>query len=84
MTMPRIIQPAEKVQLAHDLLTGILEDPGLRKELLRTRFQWIEAEGALAGLCWLLGHEENPAFAVTLERLEVALQRLGITIVDSG
>jgi hypothetical protein len=75
-----ILRPAIDVQRAHDLVSGFL----LNEELPREKTVDALLSAALNVLCWVLGHEDNPAFANNLVRLEAAMGAAGFELIDSG
>lgn len=76
------LRPADEVQRAHDMLVNILLDREMSAKLSDTL---ADSLNFMAGvLCWVLGHDHNPAFAATLEVLEGWLLREGIVMVDGG
>jgi len=70
------VQPAKKIQRAHDLLLQLTLDQMLGEELAPKVIL------ALDVLCWVLCHDHNPSFQDKLNGLEQALKDAGFELVD--
>jgi hypothetical protein len=73
-----VMRDWHEIQRSHDLLQALLagDIPGLL----------VEPQGAFHAamdvLCWVLGHDHNPAFAENLEQIEQEFERRGIVVME--
>ncbi|HZF23991.1 MAG TPA: hypothetical protein VE030_11070 [Burkholderiales bacterium] len=67
---PQLRRTLDEIQRAHDLVGQYCYET--QDE---ATFQFVSA------LCWVLGHDHNPAFADTLATIETLLEGLGVQVV---
>ena len=73
------------IQLAHDTLHCLLEEPGLVAEIYGGDQAARAAELLLCAhqtLCWVLGHDQGAQLECQLNRVRQALARLGYQLTD--
>jgi hypothetical protein len=77
------MRDVNEVQRAHDLLVSLALDEKLLQAAvtLESRPYILYA---LNVLCWVLKHDHNVSFALSLTKLEAALKGLGVTVLDLG
>ncbi len=62
----------DEIQRAHDLLNAVLKGD----VIYVTGADEYALRGALDVLCWILGHDENAAFAENLKRMTSLIQNV--------
>lgn len=77
---PMLMRTADEAQRAHDVLGALLMDRIPLVTVLNMNAAALDA--ACDVLCWLLGHDNNPTFALKLEALEAQITKLGYAIDD--
>ena len=71
-------KPLKDIQFAHDVLASVLGDPELDGVVEpKDKGDLERMTAACDALCWVLGHEDNPAFGERLANLIATLLAAG-------
>jgi hypothetical protein len=73
---PQIVRSAMDVQKAHDFLHACCFEKSLPLAISKKDRKLMKA--SMNVLCWLLGHEHNQDFNVTLAAMEEAFKKAGV------
>lgn len=80
-----VLQPVRhpgEIQRAHDVLWGIVNQPGVAETMKIDAWEKAKLERSLVALCFVLRHPEGVSFASHLAALEGLAEAAGLRIVE--